>query len=303
MNLHRCRIYCLVVECQSFAAAAERLLLRPASVHLQVRALERSLGARLLTREGRRMVPTEAGQEVYRVGQRMLVDAEQLALTLGDLRAARAGRLAVGASASASYLLAPVLASFGATRPRVRVAFQVDQGESIGEAVLSGQLDFGVVAPPGIPEGLGVEPLCETQSVLLAAPDHPLARRGWATLADLEHEPLVAGPEGTWHRQYVELAMGRAGLHRLPIAWEVSNLDAIRLAIRLGAGIGFLPRHTVQNELAAGALRVVELREVPPINIQFVLVCRQRSALGALAREAMAFVREHLASCSSPGVS
>jgi DNA-binding transcriptional LysR family regulator len=295
MNLHRCRIFCLVVDCQSFAAAAERLLLRPASVHLQVRALERSLGARLLTRDGRRMVPTEAGQEVYRVAQRMLVDADQLTLTLADLRAARVGRLAVGASASASYLLAPVLTRFGAGRPGARVVFQVDQGELIGEAVLNGQLDFGVVAPPGIPEGLTVEPLCETQSVLLAAPDHPLAQRGWAALTDLERETLVAGPEGTWHRQYVELTLAAAGHHRLPIAWEVSNLDAIRLVIRLGAGIGFLPSHTVQSELAAGVLQVIELRDVPPINIQFVLVARQRAAPSALAREAIAYVRQSLA--------
>lgn len=283
------------MDCQSFAAAAERLLLRPASVHLQVRALERTLGTRLLTREGRRMVPTAAGQEVYRVARRMLVDADQLTLTLSDLRAARVGRLAVGASASASYILAPVLTSFSATRPGVRVQFQVDQGERVGESVLSGQLDFGVIAPPGIPEGLTVEPLCETQSVLLAHPAHPLAQRGWAALSDLENQALVAGPEGTWHREYVELALASAGIHRLPLAWEVSNLDAIRLAIRLGAGIGFLPRHTVESELAAGVLQVVQLRDVPPINVQFVLVYRQRAALSALAREAMVLVRQHLA--------
>jgi hypothetical protein len=50
----------------------------------------------------------------------------------------------------------------------------------------------------------------------------------------------------------------------------------------------------VESELAAGVLQIVQLRDVPPINVQFVLVYRQRAALSALAREAMVLVRQQL---------
>src|SRR4051812_24231464 len=99
MDTRQLAAFCAVVERQSFSQAAERLGVTQPAVSLQVRALEKRLGKRLLDRSGRRVEPTEAGLALYRGAQRMLALEGQL---LDELDAAEGGELGgtlqVGAS-------------------------------------------------------------------------------------------------------------------------------------------------------------------------------------------------------------
>ena len=78
MDTRQLAAFCAVVERRSFSQAAERLGVTQPAVSLQVRALEKRLGAQLLDRSGRRVEPTEAGWHVYRGAQRMLALEDQI---------------------------------------------------------------------------------------------------------------------------------------------------------------------------------------------------------------------------------
>src|SRR5688572_29177120 len=99
MNTRQLAAFCAVVERKSFSQAAERLGVTQPAVSLQIRALEKRLGARLLDRSGRRVEPTEAGLRLYRGAQRLLALEEQLVDEVaGEAGGELAGELRLGAS-------------------------------------------------------------------------------------------------------------------------------------------------------------------------------------------------------------
>ena len=72
MDTRQLAAFCAVVERRSFSQAAEQLGVTQPAVSLQIRSLEKRLGAQLLDRSGRRVEPTEAGSRLYRSAQRLL---------------------------------------------------------------------------------------------------------------------------------------------------------------------------------------------------------------------------------------
>src|SRR5213079_2089805 len=99
MDTRQLAAFCAVVERRSFSQAAERLGVTQPAVSLQVRALEKRLGAQLLDRSGRRVEPTEAGLRLYRGAQRLLALEEQVVqeIAAGD-DGVLSGTLQLGAS-------------------------------------------------------------------------------------------------------------------------------------------------------------------------------------------------------------
>src|SRR5436309_15813595 len=99
MDTRQLAAFCAVVERKSFSQAAERLGVTQPAVSLQVRALEKRLGRRLLDRSGRRVEPTEAGLRLYRGAQRLLaLEAQLVDDVTGDAGGEVTGALGIGAS-------------------------------------------------------------------------------------------------------------------------------------------------------------------------------------------------------------
>ncbi|MBN1628050.1 MAG: LysR family transcriptional regulator, partial [Deltaproteobacteria bacterium] len=71
-DLRQLEIFCRVVELQSFSRAAEAVFLTQASVSERISGLENSVGVRLLDRLGRQVLPTKAGELLYRQAIRLL---------------------------------------------------------------------------------------------------------------------------------------------------------------------------------------------------------------------------------------
>src|SRR5206468_11951436 len=108
MDTRQLAAFVTVVEKKSFSQAAERLGITQPAVSLQIRALEKRLGAQLLDRSGRRVEPTEAGRRLYRNAQRVLAAEEQLLdeLTEGEQIT---GRFELGASTGPGGSVVPIL--------------------------------------------------------------------------------------------------------------------------------------------------------------------------------------------------
>src|SRR5215204_3608510 len=108
MDTRQLAAFCAVVERKSFSQAAERLGVTQPAVSLQIRALEKRLGAQLLDRSGRRVEPTEAGLRLYRGAQRLLALEEQLVDEVTDEAGAEtAGELRLGASTGPAAIVVP----------------------------------------------------------------------------------------------------------------------------------------------------------------------------------------------------
>ena len=215
MDTRQLAAFCAVVERRSFSQAAERLGVTQPAVSLQIRALEKRVGTKLLDRSGRRVEPTEAGWRLYRGAQRMLALEDQL---VSELAAAAegeiAGDLVLGASTGPAAIVVPVLlGEFQREHPDVRVFLTVSDTHTVIERVADRELELGIVGASRRHRGVRFEPFFSDQVILACPPGHRFAGRT-VTLDELREETLILMQEGAGVRQILEDALRR--LRRAP---------------------------------------------------------------------------------------
>jgi DNA-binding transcriptional LysR family regulator len=257
MDTRQLAAFCAVVERRSFSQAAERLGVTQPAVSLQVRSLEKRLGAQLLDRSGRRVEPTEAGWRVYRGAQRMLALEEQLASEVAaSTEGALSGTLAIGASTGPAAIAVPLLlCEFQRENPEVRVRLTVSDTSSVVERVAARELELGIVGASRRHRGVRFEPFFFDQVILACPPGHRFAGRT-ITLDELREETLILMQEGAGVRQILEDGLRRSGvrLRELDVRLELGLQESVRHAVEAGFGVTFISRTAIESELAAGAL-------------------------------------------------
>lgn len=78
LNYHQLLNFWLVAREGSVQAASDVLHVTPASVSIQVRQLEKSLGVKLLKKQGRGVTPTEIGQQVAEYAEKIFSTGREL---------------------------------------------------------------------------------------------------------------------------------------------------------------------------------------------------------------------------------
>src|SRR5262249_29815440 len=172
-----------VAEPRSFSRAADALRLTQSTVSEHVRLLEDEVGTRLFDRLGRETVPTRAGELLYGYAQRLLglrAEAPQaLQQYLGQVT-----RTLIGGATTIprEYALPPLIGTFREKYPQVSIALQIGDSRGIGEAVLEGRVELGVVGAPPEHRNLRAVELMPDELVAVVPPGHPWFARRQATL-------------------------------------------------------------------------------------------------------------------------
>jgi DNA-binding transcriptional LysR family regulator len=257
MDTRQLAAFCAVVERRSFSQAAEQLGVTQPAVSLQVRALEKRLGAQLLDRSGRRVEPTEAGARLYRGAQRLLALEQQVLDEVaaegdGDL----SGALTMGASTGPAAVVVPrLLGEFQRAHPAVRVALEVHDTRMVVELVAERRLELGIVGAAPRHRAVRFEPFAYDEVVLVCPPRHRFAGRT-IDVHELTSESLVVMQEGAGVRRIVEDELRRLGvrLRDLDPRLELGLQESVRSAVLAGYGVTFISRAAVESDLASGAL-------------------------------------------------
>jgi LysR family transcriptional regulator, transcriptional activator of the cysJI operon len=257
MDTRQLAAFCAVVERKSFSQAAERLGVTQPAVSLQVRALEKRLGAQLLDRSGRRVEPTEAGARLYRGAQRLLALEEQLLEEVaGDGDGELTGELRLGASTGPAAVVVPLLlCEFQLENPGVKIALSVHDTHSVVELVASRELELGIVGAARRHRSVRFEPFFEDEVILACPPGHAFAGRS-VGIDELRGDKLILMQEGAGVRQIVDDELREHGLRLrdLDVRLELGLQESVRSAVQAGYGVAFISRTAVESELAAGTL-------------------------------------------------
>ncbi len=265
MDTRQLAAFCAVVERKSFSQAAERLGVTQPAVSLQVRALEKRLGAQLLDRSGRRVEPTEAGLRLYRGAQRLLALEEQLVDEVaGEGDGELTGELRLGASTGPAAVVVPLLlCEFQLENPGVKVALAVHDTQTVVELVAARELELGIVGAARRHRSVRFEPFFEDEVILACPPGHPFAGRT-VTVDELREERLILMQEGAGVRQIVDDALRAIGLRLRDLdgRLELGLQESVRSAVHAGYGVAFISRTAVETELAAGTLAAARVERL-----------------------------------------
>ncbi|RAG83156.1 LysR family transcriptional regulator [Streptacidiphilus pinicola] len=250
MDLRYLTAFTAVAETGGISAAADRLGYAQSTLSMQVRRLEDELGAQLLRR-------TSTGAQLTDAGKRLLpyaLQATELAERMRHAVRKATPRLRVGALESlADEWLAQVLTAYQNSGCRRELLLTVAPREQLLGDLAADRLDLVFVYDNGTIPDTPYTAVDEEQFVLVAAPEHPLAKIDSPSAADLFAAEFLVVERGCTsellYRRY-----GRALTCDTRVGMTTGSLAALRRMVTLGRGIALLPRTAVRAELAAGDL-------------------------------------------------
>jgi DNA-binding transcriptional LysR family regulator len=295
-SIHQLEIFCKVVQLESMARAAEELCVVPSSVSMQIHELERRFRTSLLVRGPRRTVATTAGAALYTQAVALLEGLDAVERQLVELGEVESGMLRFATSRTiGAGVVRPVLQAFERAHPQVDVCYHVmASSQQAKTEVLDERAEFALVGRIGTEWPLDVSPLFEEPLVVAISPDHPLVGEMPLTAESLaQHILLLREPPVLAHERVVKL-LEQSGVK--PTIVELGSTEAVKAEALAGRGVAVLPRTTVAEEVASGALlrcsvtgfephRTVFLASLPrtplsPVAESFVRLMRQQHDSG-----------------------
>ena len=292
MQIETLKIFCDLVETQSFSQAAERNFVTQSAVSQQVRGLEEKFKRRLLERvRGRRDVRlTDAGAEFFAASRGVLAAYTNLQERMRDLTNTVSGTVRVATVYSVGlHELPPAVRRFMELYPQAKIDLEYSRTTRIVRDVLAGAVDLGVVAYPEKRRGLEVVPLKGDRLVLICPPRHALARRKKVSARDLDGQDFVLFERDIPTRRATDRILRSHGV-AVRRAAEFDNIETIKRAVEVGFGAAIVPRPSVLDEQRSGQLSVVALSE-PEWTRTVGIIYRSDRTLGKAARKFIELLR------------
>ena len=259
MNLDTLRLYCDVVRLRSFSRAATASGVSQSAASQAIQQLEAELDATLLDRSCRPLAPTAEGRGFYDACRGLLAGFEKARADLAASRPRVEGTVRVAAIYSVGlHDMSRHMQPFMAAYPNARVLLECLHPHKVVEAVLNDEADLGILSYPASSRALQVLPLREEPMMVVTHPSHPLARRRRVSPADLDGARFVAFDHDLPIRRAIDRALKQHGV-KVDVAMEFDNVETIKQAIGIAAGISILPAPTVQKESEMRTLAAVEL--------------------------------------------
>jgi DNA-binding transcriptional LysR family regulator len=258
MTFGQLNTFLALARAGSVRGAAAALVVTEPAVSAAVSALQRDLRVELITRQGRGVVLTPAGETLARYAAELLGLRDQ---ALREIRAVPALRLAAVTTA-AEYVVPPLLKAFRSEHPQVEVSLEVGNRAEVFERLAQRQVDLAIGGRPPAGSGIAGVAFLDYRLVVVAAADHPVA--------DPADETWLLRERGSGTRATVEAFLEENGISPRATMTLGSN-GAVKQAVAVGLGITLLSTHAGGPELASGALVRVPVAGAPLRRSWFVL--------------------------------
>ncbi|CAF0701919.1 LysR family transcriptional regulator [Candidatus Methylacidithermus pantelleriae] len=258
MQIETFKVFQDLVDSRSFSKAAQLNFISQSAVSQQIRALEERFHVPLIDRGNKYLSLTREGQIFYESAKEIVNLYQSLQNRLAELRNVVSGVIRVSTVYSIGlHELPPYLRRFLKEYPEVNVRIEYRHARQVYEDVQDGLSDVGLVAYPVQRKTIRVEPFRKDRLVVICYPSHPFAQRKEVTLAEVAKEKFVGFESDIPTRKAIDRIFRERGLELRPVM-EFDNIETVKRAVEIEAGISVVPLATVQQELKTGTLCKVE---------------------------------------------
>lgn len=255
-RIERFRVFVRVTDCASFSRAAESLGLPRSTVSAAIQDIEALVGATLLHRTTRKVIPTPEGLEFYDRCVRLIADFEETQSAFRKGESAVRGKLRVSVPGRIGRLvIAPALPEFLARYPEIEISFgATDRMVNLVEDAIDCAVRVGTIADNNV----AVHPFGELRLINVASPAY-LRRYGTPRKpADLVRHVAVSyetlgGVVAPW--EWTERGHVRTRTMRSHVT--VNNAEAYIACSLAGLGLIQIPAYDVKAHIASGELVAV----------------------------------------------
>jgi DNA-binding transcriptional LysR family regulator len=257
MLLRNAEIFCEVALRRSFSKAATARGMSQPAISQAIQQLEEHLGVTLIDRSQRPLQLTPPGEAYFEGCRRLFDDYRILEDRVQNLTSKVTGRVRVASIYSVGLLqMAGYVAQFESQYPDVVLQLEYLHPDEVYDRVLNDEADVGLVSFPK--DGGEIESIPWLDQILgiVVPPQHRLAGRTEAPITELDGEDFVAFTQDLKIRKEIDRALRK---HKVSVSavHQFDNIENIKRAVEIGAGVSILPLPTVRREVEAGMLKAV----------------------------------------------
>ncbi|MEM9159817.1 MAG: LysR family transcriptional regulator [Verrucomicrobiota bacterium] len=243
----------------SFTQAAKNLNLTQSAVSHSIKALEEDLGCSLISRLGRKIHLTQAGETFLASAERMIRQMRSVRSELEGLGKWGAGRLRIGAGTTAcQYILPTVIREFRQTFPDCQLSVTPDDAKELVELLRTNEIDLALTLVPGNLEDIEIQSIFTDELKFAVSPMHPWARTAIAPSEEIENQNYVIYSKKSLTFEIVRKHFRSEG-NDVSNVIELGSMEAIKELAKIGIGVGVLAPWVASKEIAEESLYMVGL--------------------------------------------
>jgi len=261
MQIESLKVFCDLVETQSFTKAAEISSVTQSAVSQQISALERTFKSLLIERSKKQFRLTREGQVLYDYSKQIIQSYDSLHSQLQDLKNIISGTIRVATIYSIGlHDLPPYIKKYMKSYPTVNVHVEYRGATQVYEDVLSNVVDLGLIAYPIKDAKLEIIPLRKEPLVLVCHPDHPFTKKKSIKLEALEGQKMISFEPDTPTRKALDKILKEQGV-TVQHVMEFDNVETVKRAVEIDTGLSIVPQGSVIQEIEKQTLVAVKIED------------------------------------------
>ena len=261
MQIESLKLFCDLAETASFTKAAKINGVTQSAVSQQISSLEIKFDAVLIERSKKKFSLTKEGNTLYKYSKQIIQTYDELRHKIQEIQNVVTGSIKVVTIYSIGlHELPPYLKKFLKKHPTVNVSVEYRRATQLYEDIVTGMADIGLVAYPQKDPRLQVTSLAEDMLVLICHPDHPLAQQPKVKLSEIASHKFIAFEPDIPTRRAIDKILRDRNVE-VDHAMEFDNIETVKRAVEIDAGISIVPRSPVAQEVAKKTIAMVEIED------------------------------------------
>jgi DNA-binding transcriptional LysR family regulator len=261
MQIESLKVFCDLAETESFTKAAQINHVTQSAVSQQISSLERQFKSLLIERSKKKFRLTREGQVLYDYSKQIIQTFDALLSKLQEIKDIVSGTIRVATIYSIGlHDLPPYLKKFLKTYPTVNVHVEYRRSNQVYEDVLGNVVDLGLVAYPIRDNKLEIVPLRKDMMVLICHPQHPLAKAKSVRLREIAGQKFIGFEPDIPTRRAIDKILREKGV-AVQHVMEFDNIETVKRAVEIDAGIAIVPHGTITQEVSKQTLGEVKIED------------------------------------------
>jgi LysR family transcriptional regulator, transcriptional activator of the cysJI operon len=261
MQIESLKVFCDLAETESFTKAAQVNSVTQSAVSQQISALERAFKSLLIERSKKKFRLTREGQVLYEYSKQIIQTYESLHSKLQELKDIISGTIRVATIYSIGlHDLPPYIKRFMKSYPTVNIHVEYRRANQVYDDVFSNVVDLGLVAYPVKDPKLEVIPLRKEPLVLICHPQHPFAKLKTVKLKALAGQKIIGFEPDIPTRKALDKILKEYGVE-VKHVMEFDNVETVKRAVEIDAGISIVPQGTITQEIAKQTLVALPIED------------------------------------------
>jgi DNA-binding transcriptional LysR family regulator len=254
MQIESLKVFCDLAETESFTKAAHINGVTQSAVSQQISSLERQFKSLLIERSKKKFRLTREGQVLYDFSKQIIQTYEALHSRLQEIKDIVSGTIRVATIYSVGlHDLPPYIKKFLKTYPTVHVHVEYRRANQVYEDVLGNVVDLGLVAFPVKDSKLEIVPMRKDSMVLICHPQHPFTKQKVVKVNQIAGEKIIAFESDIPTRKSIDRSLKERGVTLHPVM-EFDNIETVKRAVEIDAGLAIVPQSTVVQEVSKQTL-------------------------------------------------